>query len=201
VRRRFMDGLALDAAPPLDRDALAALMAKAADEVPREDVHTLSLLIQDDADSGKVAEYLQQIFAERLSIKLKIDRQTFKQLLAKTDAADYDLVLSSWAPDFDDPLAYANVLVQRYADGSRMFQDNDTDHAYEIAATSDNAAERNAAFRELHRLIVERIPLIPVIVAGGSQFALYVQDPRLQDVRRSSIAGDPNFNYARFAPP
>jgi oligopeptide transport system substrate-binding protein len=201
MRRRFMDGLAPDAALPLDRDAIAALIAKAADEAPGEDVHSLSLLIQDDADSGKVAEYLQQIFAEQLSIKLKIDRQTFKQLLAKTDAADYDLVLSTWAPDFDDPLAYANVLVQRYADGSRMFLDNDADHAYEIAATSGNAAERNAAFRELHRLIVERIPLIPIIVTGGSQFALYVQDPRLQDVRRSSIAGDPNFNYARFAPP
>jgi oligopeptide transport system substrate-binding protein len=201
IRRRFMDGLALDAALPLDRGAIASLLAKAAHEVPGEDVHTLSLLIQDDADSGKLAEYLQQIFAEQLSIKLKIDRQTFKQLLAKTEAADYDLVLSTWAPDFDDPLAYANVLVQRYADGSRMFQDDDVDRAYEIAATSDNAAERNAAFRELHRLVVERIPLIPIIVAGGSQFALYVQDPRLQDVRRSSIAGDPNFNHARLAPP
>ncbi len=201
MRRRFMDNLALYAAEPLDDAAIEALLAKAAHEAPGEDVHTISLLIPDDAGSGKLAEYLQQVFAERLSIRLKIDRQTFKQLLAKAEAADYDIVFYSWAPDFDDPLAYANALVQRYADGSRVYQDAEADHIYEIAATSDNAAERKAAFRELHRIVVDRIPLIPIIVTGGSQFALYVQDPRLQRVRRSNIAGDPNFNYARLVSP
>jgi oligopeptide transport system substrate-binding protein len=201
MRRRFMDDAALYAPTPLDKVAITALLAKAAREARGIDVHAMSLLITDDTVSAKLAEYLQQVFAEQLSIRLKIDRQTFKQLLAKTDAADYDIVFSSWAPDFDDPLAYANVLVQRYADGSRLFEDADADRTYDIAATSDNVADRNAAFRELHRIVVDRIPLIPIIVAGGSQFSLYVQDPRLQSVRRSNIAGDPNFNYARFVSP
>lgn len=201
MRRRFMDGRQLYAAPPLDARAIAALLARADDELPGKGIPPLSLLIQDDAGSAKVAEYLQRVFAEKLSVQLRIDRQTFKQLLAKSGAADYDILQGSWAPDFDDPLAYANVLLSRYADGSRSFQDDDADRALAVAATSDVAAVRQAAFRELHRIVVDRIPFIPIVVVGGSQFSLYVQDPRLQGVRRSSIAGDPNFNYARLAAP
>jgi oligopeptide transport system substrate-binding protein len=201
MRRRFTDGAALYAAQPLDAEAIAGLMVKAAREAAGGDVHSLSLLIPDDTGSGKLAEYLQQVFAQRLAIVLKIDRQTFKQVLAKMYAADYDLVLSTWAPDFDDPLAYANVLMQRYTDGSKFFEDAAADRAYDVAATSDRPAERDAAFRELHRIVVDRIPLIPIIVTGGSQFSPYVQNPRLENVRRSNIAGDPNFNYAHMLPP
>lgn len=201
MRRRFMDGEALYEAPRLDADAIATLLARADDELPGRGIPAISLLIQDDASSARLAEYLQRVFAEKLSIQLRIDRQAFKQLLAKTDAADYDIVQGSWAPDFDDPLAYANALITRYADGSRVFQDADVDRVLEVAATSDDAMARKAAFRELHRLVVERIPFVPIIVTGGSQFALYVQDPRLTGVRRSNIAGDPNFNFARLAAP
>jgi oligopeptide transport system substrate-binding protein len=200
MRRRFMDDQPLYAPRPLDSKAIASLLQQAAAQFPGRRIPPISLLIADDVSSAELAEYLQQIFAERLSIELRIDRQTFKQVLAKTDAGEFDIAVSSWAPDFDDPLAYANVLVRRYADGTYLFQDADAGRALTVAETSDDEAERNRAFRELHRIAVDKIPLIPIVVVGGSQFSLYVQDPRLQGVRRSNVAGDPNFNYARVAP-
>ena len=201
MRRRFMEGQTLYQAQPLDARAVAARLATADDEIPGRGIPAVSLLVADDGTAPKVAEYLQRVFASRLSIQLRIERQTLKQLLAKANAADYDIYLGTWAPDYDDPLAYAEILIKRYTDGSRSFQDPDAERAFAIAATSDVASERNAAFRELHRIIVDRIPFIPVMVTGGGQYALYVQDVHLQGVRRSNVAGDPNFNYARLSEP
>lgn len=200
MRRRFMEGQALYEASPLDARALAARLAAADDEIPGRGIPSMSILVPDDPTSARVAEYLQRVFASRLSIPLRIERQAFKQLLAKINAADYDIALSTWAPDYDDPLAYAEALTNRYTDGSRRFDNAGAERAFAIAATSDAPSQRNAAFRQLHRIVVDEVPLVPLVVTGGGagQFALYVQNVHLQGVRRSSIAGDPNFNLARW---
>jgi oligopeptide transport system substrate-binding protein len=201
MRRRFMNGQSLYAAPALDAHAIATRLAVADEELPARGIPTISLLVADDPTSAKLAEYLQGVLASRLSLHLRIERQTFKRFLAKVNAAEYDIALSTWAPDYDDPLAYAEILVDRYADGTRRFEDPAAERAFTIAATSDEASQRNAAFRQLHRIIVDRVPIVPLMVSGGGQFALYVQNARLQGVRRSNIAGDPNFNHARLDEP
>lgn len=198
MRRRFLDNSALSNPIPTNIEPSLAVLNRIRRELGVDVLPSLSLLVSDDPATAKLAEYLQRRFAERLSITVKIDRQTFKQVLAKTNAAQYDIVLRTWAPDFDDPLAYANVLLQPYADGSPLFDDPDTLHALSVASTSSDPRQRNAAFQQLDARVADQVPLIPLFVTGGSMFSVYVQDPLLLDVRRSNIAGDPNFNYARL---
>ena len=118
-------------------------------------------------------------------------------MLAKSNAADYDIVLGSWAPDYDDPLAYAEAMTNKYGDGSRVFESSEFDREFAIASTSNDAAQRNAAFREMHSIVAAEVPVLPLFVYNGT-LSLYVQDPRLKNVRRSMIAGNPNFNYAHI---
>jgi oligopeptide transport system substrate-binding protein len=200
IRHRYMRDAPIAPAAPVNDIQLQRLMASARAEWPRADA-ALTLLISDDATSARVAQYLQAVLAERLGLALRIDRQTFKQLLARTNSAQYDLVLHFWAPDFDDPLAYANVLLQKYDDGRPRFENADANSALAAAATAVDPAQRVDIFCAVHRIVVEQVPLIPLFVTGGSQFALYVQDPRLKNVRRSTIAGDPNFNFATLSGP
>lgn len=196
-----MEGFSLYQPTHLDQASINALLAKADAELPGNGIPAISFLTDDKASNAKFAEYLQQQFADRLGLELKISRQTFKQLLAQSNAGDYDIVSGSWAPDYDDPLAYAELLINKYEDGSRIFANSDVDRAFAIASASDHPATRNAAFRELHRIVVDQIPYIPYIATGGTRFALYVQSTSLSGVRRSNIAGDPNFNYARIQTP
>jgi oligopeptide transport system substrate-binding protein len=196
IRRRALDDAAPFAPRKRDARALQDLMAQARTEWPATAGSSLTLLIPDDGSNGRIAEYLQRIFAERLGLRLRIDRQTFKEALARQQAADFDLVLASWAPDFDDPLAYANILITQYADGSRVYQNAEMDRALAIAQMSIDPQQRQAAFVALDRIVNDQVLLIPILESGGGQYSLYVQDPRLEGVRRSKIAGDPNFNSA-----
>jgi oligopeptide transport system substrate-binding protein len=196
IRHRALEDAAPFAPRKPDARTLKDLMALARTEWPGSAGASLTLLTPDDGSNGRVAEYLQRVFAERLGVRLRIDRQTFKQVLARQEAADFDLVFASWAPDFDDPLAYANILVTQYADSSRVYQNADMDRALAVAQTSIDPAQRQAAFVALDRIVNDQVLLIPILESGGGQYSLYVQDPHLEGVRRSKIAGDPNFNSA-----
>jgi oligopeptide transport system substrate-binding protein len=168
-------------------------------ELGSDSIPPIVLLVRDNSINVKTAEYLQQVFANKLNIELKIDRQTFKQLLAKSSTADYDIYIASWAPDFDDPLAYATAMTNRYADGSRHFVNTKFDEVLDRATVSDDTAVRNAAFRAMHEIVAREVPVVPLFVQGKTDGGLlYVQDARLRRVRRSSIAGSPNFNFARL---
>jgi oligopeptide transport system substrate-binding protein len=50
------------------------------------------------------------ILQQTLGIQLIIDKQIFKQKLAKLNSGDFDLALSAWGPDYNDPMTFADLL-------------------------------------------------------------------------------------------
>ncbi len=92
-----------------DKAELAALLATVKAELGEAPLK-LRLLASDSPVSSRIAEYLQFVFASQLNIELAIEKQTFKQRLQQMRAGDFDMALSSWGPDYDDLMTYADLF-------------------------------------------------------------------------------------------
>jgi len=78
-------------------------------ELGLEEIPPLVLLTGDTPLSNKQAEYYQNLFMRTLGIRIRIDKQIFKQRLDKMTAGDFDMVAAGWGPDYSDPLTYGDL--------------------------------------------------------------------------------------------
>lgn len=76
-------------------------------------VETVSFdIMTDDNDSTKkIAEYMQGAYKEVLGIKTTVTPVTKPIRLDRTSAGDYDMVLTGWGADYNDPGSFLDLFV------------------------------------------------------------------------------------------
>lgn len=154
----------------------------------------LVLLAGDNPGAAKQAEYLQNLLQLALGIPVKIDRQIFKQRLAKENAGEFDMVMAGWGPDFDDAMTYADLFASWNPNNRGRYASEEYDRWLDVAARSMDATERAAAFDALQQLVRKDVVIIP----QWESAMLYVQHPALHGVVRNRFGGDPLFHYAHI---
>ena len=85
-------------------------LATALEELGLAKLPPLVMLTGDSQSANKQSEYYQNLFKQKLDIDIRIDRQIFKQRLAKMTAGDFDLVMAGWGPDYDDPMTFGDLF-------------------------------------------------------------------------------------------
>jgi oligopeptide transport system substrate-binding protein len=155
----------------------------------------LRLLISDVPVANRIAEYLQQVLKEELNIRLLIEKQGFKQRLQRMVKGDFELALSSWGPDYNDPLTFADLFASWNANNRGRYINTEYDGMVSLAQSSTDQAERIRAFGKLQQLLYEDAAIIPLY----ENAELYVQHPGITGIVRSVFGGDPNFRYAGFS--
>ena len=122
-----------------------------------------------------------------------VDQQSFKQYLNKTRQGDFDLAMSSWYPDFDDLVTYADLLGSYNANNRGRFESQEYDKWLEVLQGSLDQKERLLAASEMQRIIVEEVPVLPTAETGSA----YLIHPKLKGMVRRVIGQDPDFTHAR----
>lgn len=172
----------------LTSDELAALKPLLSN-VPK-----LRLLIYDSPPVLRQAEFMQRVIQQELGIELIIDRQIFKQKLAKLKNGDFDIAISAWAPDYADPMTFAELLTSSNANNHGGFANALYDQHIQRASEMLDSPERNGHFIAAHDILAEQLPVFPLTEPG----VLFLQDPRIKGLRRSRFGGDPDFRYIHF---
>lgn len=183
--------------PQLDVQQGRAYVAAAKRELGVERIPPITLLADDTPGGQKTAEYLQTLLKQTLDLDVRVDVQIFKQRLAKMGSGDFDLVVAGWGPDYDDLLTYADLFVSHNLNNRGRYKSKAYDHWVEVAQTTIDSRQRLRAFAELQQLLYEDVVIVPLYERGR----VYVQHPRLRDVMRRALGGDPNFTYASIEPP
>ena len=170
-------------------------LEQAKQELGLTSIPSLTLLIYDSPAVVRQAEYLQRVLQESLGITLVIDKQIFKQKLAKLNSGDFDLALSAWGPDYNDPMTFADLLHSANTNNHGRYQNPHYDALVERAAALPASTERNQLFQQMDTIIQQDIAVLPLSEPG----ILYVLDKRLHNVRRSRFGDDPDFRHAWIA--
>ena len=173
------------------RALVAAVRAEAGGNVPE-----LTLITTTSVTGNRIAEYLQGIIKRHLGLEVKVDQQIFKQYLAKARDGEFDIALSSWYPDFDDIVTYADLLGSTNPNNRSRYESRPYDQALEVVVTSIDPTSRMRAAAELQALLIRDVPVLPMAETGSA----YVQHRRLRGVVRRVMGADPDYTYAWVVP-
>lgn len=170
-------------------------LEQAKQELGLDTLPPLSFLITDQPLNSRIAEYLQSVYKETLGLDIRIDRQIFRQRLAKMTAGDFDMVLAGWSPDFDDPLTYGDLYASWNLNNRGRYSNDRVDSAVRQAMDSLDPRVRMDAFATVQRLLIEDAAQVALYERGQ----VFVSDKRLKGVVRRVVGVDPDFTYAYVA--
>lgn len=164
-------------------------LALAKQQLGVDKIPPLTLLSDDGALGDKLTEYYQETFRRELGLEIRIDKQIFKQRLAKMSAGEFDIVSAGWNPDYPDPLTFADLYASWNSNNRGRYKNARLDQLVEIAQTSTDVRTRMDAFGEIQNILVEDPPMIPTYEPG----TVYIVDPRLKGVVRRVAGFDPDY--------
>jgi oligopeptide transport system substrate-binding protein len=161
-------------------------------ELGLETIPPLVLLSDDSPLSNRQTEYFQNLFKRTLGLEVKIDKQIFKQRLAKMTAGDFDIVAAGWGPDFDDPLTFGDLFASWNANNRGKYSNPELDRQVRIAQGSLDQKTRMDAFGAIQKILIDDAVLLPNYERGR----VYVQDSRLKGVAYRVVGADPDYTNA-----
>jgi len=186
--------------PPQPRRGLQLArdhLARARAELGVATLPPLILLTRDDARAAKEAEYLQQLLAAGLGLDLRIDRQMTHQRYEKMARGEFDIVVTGWGPDFDDPITFGDVFASWNENNRGRYYNPRYDRLVDIAHRSADPRERMRAMAQMQRLLIEDVPVLPLY----ENSRVYVQHPQLRGIARNVFGVDPDLRHARVVAP
>jgi oligopeptide transport system substrate-binding protein len=154
-------------------------------------------LTGDDPNTARESEYFQYLLASRLGITLKIDKQTFKQRLAKMTAGEFDLVAAGWGPDYPDAMTFADLFASWNENNRGRWRNDRYDALIRGAQNTADQKVRMDAMAEAERILLDDVAVLLKTEAGG----VYVHSPRLTGIVRHQIGPDPDWSHARIEEP
>ncbi|MBS03310.1 MAG: hypothetical protein CMQ24_11470 [Gammaproteobacteria bacterium] len=177
--------------PEADLAGARAMLGESASALP-----PLTLLTTTSPTGLRIAEFFQGRWKRTLGIDIKVDQQTFKQYLDRSRRGDFDIVVSSWYPDFDDVMTFADLLASWNANNRGGYVNDEYDAAVRTLQTSVEPSERAAAIDTMTRIIAQEVPVLPLAETGSA----YIAHPQLRGVVRRVVGADPDYSQAWVAP-
>lgn len=192
VEKKFRDEYPV---PLIKKDLVLAKqhLEQAKKELKVDEIPPLILLTGDSPTASKQAEYFQSLYKTTLGLEIKIDKQTFKQRLAKMTSGEFDMVAAGWGPDFDDPMTFADLYASWNENNRGRYSNPEYDRWIRIAQESSDQKTRMDAMGKVQEIIVDDVVVLPNYESGS----VYVQSPKLKGMVRRVVGADPSFVYSR----
>ena len=184
--------------PTVQTDLVAARehLELAKRELGIDEFPPLMFLSDDTPTAITHSEYVQEYMRRNLGLELRIDRQNFRQRLAKQEAGEFDISLYGWSSDYDDPLSFGDLFASWNLNNHGEYNNPALDAQVRIAQQSLDTHVRFAAFAEIQRILIEDA----VIIMGYERGVMYVQDPRLKGVARRAQGASTDYTRAYITP-
>ena len=142
--------------------------------------------------ASREAEYVQYLLSSRLGVTLKIDKQTFKQRLAKMTSGEFDIVSAGWGPDYPDAMTFADLYASWNENNRGRWRNDRYDALIRRAQGTTDPKTRMDAMAEAERILLDDVAILPTSEGG----AVYTLSPRLSGVVRHMVGTDPDYTRA-----
>ncbi|WP_024746083.1 peptide ABC transporter substrate-binding protein [Levilactobacillus namurensis] len=109
---------------------------------------TLTLLSDDLPGTKTVAQYLQAELNKLPNVKITLNSLPYKTRLSRSNAGNFDLVISSWGADFADPINFLSLMSTGNTNNNGGFSDAQYDAAIQKSENQD-ANRPTARYQDL----------------------------------------------------
>ncbi len=167
-------------------------LAEAMKELGLKTPPTLVWLTGDSPGASKEAEYFQNLLSSKLGITLKIDKQIFKQRLAKMSAGEFDVVSAGWGPDYNDPMTFADLKTSWNENNRGRWKNAQYDELIRKAQSTTKNTVRMDSMAAAEKILLEELPILPLY----ERSVIYTQSDWLANVGRRAVGFDPDLTTA-----
>lgn len=153
-----------------DFEAAKDYFAKGCEELGVKSVKISLLYGTNEGDSViKAAEQIAY-YLEEVGFEVSLNGKQKKERLQLMKEGDYDISLTRWGPDYDDPQTYMDLFVSdNYSNNSGRYSSAEYDALVAKAESTTDVAERWQAFIDAEKILVQQdAGDIPVFQAGGA---------------------------------
>ncbi len=165
-----------------DPNKARVLLAQSLKELGIETLPPLVLLANETRQIE--AEFIQSQIGRALGIEIRVDKQTFKQAIAKMQQGDFDLARAAFCGGaLDDPVFFAGIFDSASPYNNGGYKSARYDELLAITHASGDPQTRMNAFSEIQDILSKDLPIIPT-----HQYSwIYLQDPRVDGLIRYPV--------------
>lgn len=170
------------------KTAMSELSITKAEEI------NLELLIADTESYKKQAEVIQSQLQDTLGIKVSIKQVPYKQRLKQETDHDFQMVISGWVPDYNDPISYLEIW-QSDSSYNRASYSNETyDNYLKESAMATDPKERMDLLFKAEQQLCEDSVIIP------TQFRRMemLKNDRVQNLKTSFVGYQYDFMHVEL---
>jgi oligopeptide transport system substrate-binding protein len=110
----------------------------------------------------KLAIAIGQMWKETLGAEVQLTAEEFRALLNDVDTGQVELFRSGWTADYNDALAFLEVLRSDSGVNLTHYRSAAFDALLDHAAAASDAAQRASDLEEAERIALEDVPVIPI---------------------------------------
>ncbi|WP_125682600.1 peptide ABC transporter substrate-binding protein [Levilactobacillus yonginensis] len=144
----------------------------------------LTLMADDTSVTKTVAQYVQAELQKLPNVKVSINTLPYKTRLSRSNAGNFDLVISSWGADFADPINFLSLMSTGNTNNNGGFSDAQYDSDVKKSENQD-ANNPTARYQDLvsaEKRLMTQQGLVPLyqpatVEMWNSKVAGYVWNP------------------------
>lgn len=172
-----------------------AYLSKAMQELNLKNPPSLVWLTGDGPLATKEAEYMQNLLKTTLGIDLKVDKQIFKQRLAKAKAGDFDIVSAGWGPDYADPMTFVDLFTSWNGNNTGQWVNAEYDRHIRNALGTVDAKARMAEMAAAEKILLDELP----IILTYERTVIYTHSDKIKKIVRRAVGADPDLTLIKLA--
>jgi len=115
----------------------------------------------------------------------------FKERLNKTRTGDYDIVLNTWSPKFDDALSYLERWKKDDGKNENIWSKKQYNLLVDEISKMSSGDERDKKTNEAEMILVNEAVIAPLYFSVENHY----RNPDIKGIIRRSITGITDFNY------
>lgn len=142
------------------------LLQQGLQEVGLTSAPKLTLLIPEGSKAG---EFLQSQWKQNLGLDVDVEPLPRKLLLKREASGDYQVALSNWGADYNDPMTFLDMFTSDSPLNQVHYGNPAYDKLIQEAVVEADAAVRKQKLQEAERLLVQDMPIAPIYFAAKPQ--------------------------------
>src|SRR5690625_3671308 len=128
-----------------------------------------SLTVTDDEVDQKSVEFVKNQLETNLDdLTIDIKKVPFEARLEQEKAVDYDMVISTWGPDFNDPMTFLDMWITDGSANRMDFSDEAYDAIIADARGETDVEKRYELLLEAEKMLMDEMHIIPLFQDADS---------------------------------
>lgn len=170
----------------LEDIAISALFHEGLEELGKapSDFDNITVSFYQDDNNKQVAETIQQQWKQVLGISVNVQAADTKVLLDAMNTKQYDLAISSWVADYNNPMAFLEVFRTKETSSNRTGWESEAyQHILDQLAACTNEDQQKQLVTDSEMILRNEAPFIPL----WHYSQVYMKKDSVKDVALSPL--------------